>query len=378
MIDAGGAREAFERNFERDLELGASLAIWRNGQELLNLGQGFCDRYRTHPWTAATPVLVWSATKGPAAACLLHLLENERLPLAMSVREFWPEMQTPLTFAQVLSHGAGLPALDEKTDALDHTAVAEALARQPSAWTPGEAHGYHPRTFGYLVDELVRRVGHGTTLSSYWRKHFATSMQLDFWIGAPGERLDDIAPVHAARLNEAATATAFSEAFRDRDSLTARAFASPAGLSGVAAMNAPAVRQHALPAFGGIGTAEALAKFYAMLAAGGQWEENAYFAPETLAFMETAMHDGPDRVLLMPTAFSAGFMKDPTDCYGNKSRRTFGPSPRAFGQPGAGGSLAFADPENGLGFAYVMNRMGTGVLPNARAAAIVNALYGIG
>jgi len=58
-------------------------------------------------------------------------------------------------------------------------------------------------------------------------------------------------------------------------------------------------------------------------------------------------------------------------------RATFGPSPRAFGHPGAGGSLAFADPDVGVGFAYVMNQMEAGVLPKRRALALVEAFYGV-
>ena len=80
---------------------------------------------------------------------------------------------------------------------------------------------------------------------------------------------------------------------------------------------------------------------------------------------------GIDRILQIPTAFSAGFMKDSPDA----PRRIFGPSPSAFGHPGAGGSNAFADPENGIGFAYVMNQMEQSLLPNEKSLRLVDALY---
>jgi CubicO group peptidase (beta-lactamase class C family) len=87
------------------------------------------------------------------------------------------------------------------------------------------------------------------------------------------------------------------------------------------------------------------------------------------------MSNGPDLVLQQPTAFSAGFMMDPLDTSGAKLRATLGPSIDAFGHPGAGGSLAFADPENRIGFAYAMNRMENGVLRESRPARLVRALY---
>ena len=87
--------------------------------------------------------------------------------------------------------------------------------------------------------------------------------------------------------------------------------------------------------------------------------------------MTTTLTAGMDRVFGIPTAFSAGFMKDPPDA----ERRIFGPSPLAFGHPGAGGSHAFADPENNLAFAYVMNQMEQQILPNEKSLRLVDALY---
>ena len=123
--------------------------------------------------------------------------------------------------------------------------------------------------------------------------------------------------------------------------------------------------------FGGIGSASSLAKFYAMLANGGSLEGRRYFANETLAQMTTTLSSGIDRIFQIPTAFSAGFMKNPPDT----KRRIFGPSPLAFGHPGAGGSHAFADPENGISFAYVMNQMEQSLLPNEKSLRLVDAIY---
>ena len=136
-------------------------------------------------------------------------------------------------------------------------------------------------------------------------------------------------------------------------------------------MNTPEVRSLSLVSFGGIGNAASLAKFYAMLAAGGEVEGRRYFREETIRQMTTTLTAGEDRVFQIPTAFSAGFMKDPPET----ARRIFGLSPSAFGHPGAGGSHAFADKENGLAFAYVMNQMEQSLLPNEKSLRLVDAIY---
>lgn len=370
---------AFQENFSSRGELGASVSVWRRGNEVLNLAAGFCDREKTRPWTDSTLVLFWSATKGPAAACVLLSLQQQKLPLETRVSEIWPEFaqngKETITVGQLLSHRAGLAALDETVSVLDYNGVIGALAKQAPLWPPGEGHGYHARTIGFLMDELVRRLNDGVTLGDYWRMEFAESLDLEIWIGLPAEKLARVAPVYATRSAEMPAESEFYNVFKDARSLTHRAFISPAGLNGASVMNTRDARMGSFPAFGGIGTAAALAKFYAMLANGGEIDGARFFSGASLDWMKTTLASGFDRVLQMETAFSAGFMKDPVDAAGKKLRATLGPSAAAFGHPGAGGSVAFADSENELSFAYVMNRMGPGVLPNEKALALIAALY---
>jgi CubicO group peptidase (beta-lactamase class C family) len=136
-------------------------------------------------------------------------------------------------------------------------------------------------------------------------------------------------------------------------------------------MNKAENRALQIVSFSGIGSASSLAKFYGMLANGGEIEGRRYFKPETVALMTTTLASGIDRILQIPTAFSAGFMKDAP----GSPRRIFGPSSSAFGHPGAGGSNAFADPENGIGVAYVMNQMEQSLLPNEKSGRLVDEIY---
>ena len=378
QVDAAASRRvqaAFEDNFVRGEEIGAEVCVWQDGREVLRFGGGWCDAAQTQPWTGNTLVFCWSATKGPASACALHALQEAGVPLDAPVVSVWPEFAAAgkerITFSDLLAHRAGLTALKQADrNIFDLEGVAEALAAQEPNWEPGTAHGYAPRTFGYLLDAIVRRTA-GLPLGEYWRKSFGDPLGLQFWIGLPAELDGYVARMHAARAEDLKPPGPFEKALVDLTSLTARSFAQPSGLAGAAATNRPEVWRAALPSFGGIGNARSLARFYDRLAAGeffhGPWGDAL-----------TRRHsNGPDLVLQQPTAFSAGFMMDPLDASGVKIRSTLGPSVTAFGHPGAGGSLAFADPENRIGFAYVMNRMENGVLRESRPARLVRALYGV-
>ena len=369
----------FEENFEHFGELGASVSVWHAGREVLSLASGWQDREQTQPWTAETPVLFWSATKGLSAACVLHALQERGLNPGLRVAELWPEFAQAgkgrITVGEVLSHQAGLPALSEPVAVTDYNAVVAALAAEPPHWAVGEGHGYHPRTFGFLADEILRRVTKGTPLREYWSAQFAGPLGVDLWIGVPARVADRVAPVFPARVAPPKD-DPFYRAFLSAGSFTARAFASPRGLHSAAALNKPEVLTVGYPAFGGVGTASGLGKFYAMLANGGVSGGRRFFQPQTIAWMTTTLAQGSDRVLLMETAFSAGFMRDPVAANGKKLRSIFGPSLTAFGQPGAGGSHAFADPANRLAFAYVMNQMEPGVLPGPKSLRLIEAIYG--
>jgi CubicO group peptidase (beta-lactamase class C family) len=375
-MDIGRIQTLFRENFSHLGELGAALTIWQDGREVLSLARGRRERERPEVWTAATPVLVWSATKGPAVACVLHAMQEHSVTLTTAVADVWPEFaahgKKRVTMGEALSHQSGVSVLDQPVPVLDHAAVAAAIAAQRPHWSPGTAHGYGPRLYGFLLDELVRRIT-GKTLGEYWRNVFAEPLGLDFWMGVPPEMVDKVAPILPPKT--APPKDRFYTAFVTPGSFTLRAFASPEGLGSVAAMNALAGRLASLPGFGGIGTAASLAKFYAMLACGGALSGRRFFQPWVIDWMTTTLAQGDDRVLLTETAFSAGFMRDPVSPDGAKLRKIFGPSHTAFGHPGAGGSHAFADPENRIAFAYVMNQMEPGVLPGPKALRLVDAIY---
>jgi CubicO group peptidase (beta-lactamase class C family) len=368
--------DLFQENFTKYDELGASVCLWQDGKMVASLGDGFWDREKSRKWTTKTRVLIWSATKGLASACLLHLCDREKIMLNRRVAEFWPEYggngKAETTLLHVLSHQSGQPALRKpEIPFLEREPVVEALADQEPFWKPGSAHGYHARTYGFLVDELVRRIAE-INVGAYFRKVFAMPLGLDLWIGLSQELVDDVAPIYAARrTREPSEEDPFYTELAKQDSLTFKAFTTPAGLMVPSVMNRPDVRTRVLPSFGGIGTAESLATFYYRT-----FCEPTFFSSERIAELSETAASGIDAILRIPTAFAAGFMKDPISDAGEKLRSLFGPSTSAFGQPGAGGSLAFADPKNNVAFAYVMNQMEPGLLPNPKSLRLVRLVYG--
>lgn len=380
-------REALEKrflaNFEEFTEIGASVSVWQDGEEIASFHHGHRDREKEQAWTADTLCPVWSVTKGPAAATTLLALHRAGVAFHSPVASVWPELRAAadgkLTFAHLLAHRAGLAALDSENrgDILHHASSVAALERQEPNWIPGRSHGYHPRTYGFLLDEIVRRVSGGTPLGRYWKSEIATPAGIDFHIGGLGTaemaRLASVVPPRIQRPNP--EELPFYRAIADPDSLAARAFASPGGMRALNDVNKPEVLQAGLASLGGVGTASAIARFYQLLALGGEIDGVRLLPRSVVEAARSLQCSGEDETFRIQTAFSCGFMKDPLGPDGRKIRQLFGPSDRAFGQPGAGGCHAFADPENRISFAYVINQMETGVLPNRKGMGLVEVVY---
>src|SRR5205085_4542503 len=182
-------------------------------------------------------------------------------------------------------------------------------------------HGYHARTFGFLFDELVRRIS-GTKLDEYWRKTFADPLGLDLWIGLPEQANARVATMYAPKTGKPPEPKQFYKDAATRGTFAHKVFTSPSGLNAVSEMNKPDIRARPIVSLGGIGSASSLAKFYAMLANRGRIDDRQFFSEKTITWMTTTLSDGTDRVFQIPTAFSAGFMKDSE----KSARKRFGRS----------------------------------------------------
>jgi CubicO group peptidase (beta-lactamase class C family) len=370
-------REAFARNFAALGERGAAVAVYRDGRKVADLWAGTKDIDGTAPWRRGTAQVVRSATKGVAAAVPLLLRQRGLLDLDAPVGEYWPEFKARgkerVLVRHVLGHRAGLPVLDRPlspAEALDPAKGPEAVAAQAPAWEPGSAHGYHALTYGWLLDELVRRVtGQGT--GEWIAAQIAGPLGADFWLGLPAAeeaagragrvgRVDGPEPSSGAVLR-ARPKRSVTEAYADPGSLTRRAFAA---ITPFPDQNDPAYRATALPATNGIATADGLARVYAALI--GEVDGVRLFDEATARLARAEESAGPDRVLVVSTRFGLGFM-----LHGSASPFL---SPDSFGHPGRGGSLGFADPASGIAFGYVTNGFRKTVTADPRAQALVRAV----
>ena len=187
-----GVRDAFEANFAKGLEIGASFSAYHRGEKVVDLWGGIADVDTSRPWDERTLALVFSTTKGATAICANKLAQEGKLDVDAPVARYWPEFAAggkadiPVKF--LLSHQAGLAWVDgEMTldEALSWDPVVDALARQVPHCEPGSQHGYHATTYGWLVGEVIRRIT-GKSVGTYFHDEIAAPLGLDFWIGLPG------------------------------------------------------------------------------------------------------------------------------------------------------------------------------------------------
>lgn len=369
--------DAFGGNFESNGDVGAAVCVYQHGRKVVDLRGGLADPATGRRWAPDTLQLVYSATKAATATCAHLLAQRGQLDLDQPAARYWPEFaaegKADIPVRWLLSHRAGLPVIDHPIPLaalLAWDPMTTALAAQRPAWEPGTAHGYHGRTFGWLVGEVIRRVS-GRSVGTFFAEEIAAPARLDFFIGIPpAERarvsqmiIDDppgpeVADIPLDQIPE--QFRGLVAAFTDPMSLLNRAFAlSVPDID----FNDPEVQAAEIPSSNGICTADGLARLYAGLIGEVDGVRILDAATTTAAVAEQAA--GTDRVLLVPSRYASGYML-PT-----QEAPLGGPS--SFGHPGRGGSLGFADPESGIAFGYVVNHIRQD-LNDTRAATLVAAV----
>ena len=366
-----GVREAFAENFAQHGEVGAAVAVTIDGKPVVDLWAGHADAARTRPWTRDTIVNIASATKGLTAICAHRLADRGLLDLGAPVATYWPEFaqggKAAIPVHLLLSHRAGLPAIDKPlpTEALyDWDTMTGALAAQKPWWEPGTRHGYHALTFGHLVGEVVRRIT-GKSLGTCWLEEVAEPLDIDCHIGLAAEhdaRVAEFIPIPPGEPDFEA------ELIKNAGPMVQKAVNNPPRT--VADMNTLAWRRAEIPAGNAHTNARALARAYGALACGGDVDGVRVLSPESIERARTEQASGPDAVLFgWPTRFGLGFSLPPEGAGFGSSSAT------AFGCPGGGGSIGFADPGAHVGFGYTMNQIQAAIPPDPRALRIIDALY---
>jgi CubicO group peptidase (beta-lactamase class C family) len=382
LIEPGfeGVAKAFQANFEQHGDVGAAFCLHVGGRKVIDVWGGTADPAQGRPYGEDTLQVVFSATKGATAACAMLLAQRGLLDVDAPVTTYWPEFgqagKDRIPVRWLLCHKAGLPTFDTKltrAQALAWDPVIDALAIQDPFWEPGTAHGYHAITYGYLVGEVVRRID-GRSVGQFFADEIAGPLGLDFWIGLPAEQEARVAPIIAAAPPTDPQILAVMAEFAGPDSLMGRALSLNGSLALPHDYNTPEVHASEIPAAAGITTARSLSRMYAGLIGAVEGGPSAALLTEAqIDAARTLQTSGADRIIsFMPgvevgTTFGLGFMLSSAfSPYGGA---------RSFGHTGAGGSVGFADPENGLGFGYVMNRMMQSPTGDPRTQGLIQASY---
>lgn len=375
---------------------GSALALVIQGEVVVNLaagvGQNRAMEMQDVGWTENTLVNVFSASKGLVAVCILQLIQQGKLELDKPIVEYWPEFadvddfgnalfnKNTISLRQVLSHRSGLSAFHPvipQQQIFDWSLMTHAIELDEPWWQPGTAQGYSPFIYGWILGELIRRVTGVNSMNDYFQEHVAKPLGIDCYFGVPEKKLSEIVdtkPLQTSLMKTSEVGVSTSDANSaalgkimkaDPRGVTNRAFSNPISL--MTSTNSLAWRQAEIPAANAHTNALGLAKIYGDLASPSCRLLNQSTLP--LCWQEQTYET--DRVLGLPLRYACGFMLSQLhreDC-------RYGRGARAFGHPGAGGSLGFADPDYQLGFGYVTQRMGQSLLIDARVIRLIDAIY---
>ena len=343
---------------------GGALAVYLDGEPVVDVWTGWSDRSGHRPWTADTAPMVFSATKGMAATVIHRLADRGLIDYEAPVAEYWKEFgangKADLTVRDVMRHAAGLSGLRgaTKEELLDHVVMEERLA----AASPGRLLGkpaYHALTFGWLMSGLARAVT-GKGMGTLIRDELAEPLGTDgLYLGRPPTQ----APTRAAEIivpqNMVGNGIVnyLTRAVINEFSGGFRSLYFPGMIAAVQG-EAPLLDAE-IPAANGVATARGLARMYGAIANGGEVDGSQFLSRELVAGLTGRKSLRPDRNLYVPLAFHLGYHSLP-----------IGSVMPGFGHVGLGGSLGWADPASGLAFSLVHNRLLTPFVMTDHAAFV--------
>ncbi|WP_217185848.1 serine hydrolase domain-containing protein [Streptomyces sp. AC495_CC817] len=348
----GAVREALAASLD-DKDVGASVAVYVDGEPEVDLWGGYADVDRTVPWERDTLTHVWSTTKTMTALCVLMLADRGELDLHAPVARYWPEFaaagKEDVRVSHVLSHTAGLPRFEAPTtleDLYDWPTVTARLAAQEPAWKPGTEAGYHAMTQGYLLGEIVRRVT-GRSLGTFLAEEVTGPLGADFHIGLAAEHDHRVAPIIMPPSSPPEDGPPPNPHIPD------------------GAPNSTAWRRAEIPAANGHGNARSVAAVQSLLSCGGAARGVRLLSEQGCERIFEEQFDGIDSVLRVPMRYGMG--------YGLNSGQL--PNPRTCFWGGWGGSLIMVDLDARMTVAYMMNKMIDGGLGDERGFSILAAAY---
>jgi CubicO group peptidase (beta-lactamase class C family) len=317
-------------------DTGGSVAVFVDGEPVVDVWGGFADADRTIPWQRDTITIAWSVTKTMTALCALILADRGELDLDAPVARYWPEFaaagKEKVLVRHLLGHTAGLPDwVGSVEEVYDWPAATARLAAEAPQWEPGSAAGYHSLTQGFLVGEVIRRIT-GRSVGDFFAREVAGPLGADFHIGLSAE--------HDHRV-----ALAVPPPSKDENYAAGAASSSAPSTAGTAIRvrdgNSAAFRRAQIPAGNGFGNARSVALVQSVMACGGAVRGLRLLSQAGCDRATEEQFNGVDRVLGMQIRWGLG--------YG-----LFG---IGYGWGGWGGSIVMIEPDARMAVAYVTNQM---------------------
>jgi CubicO group peptidase (beta-lactamase class C family) len=360
-------RSALARNIDSDEELGASLVLDLDGEIAVDIWGGHKDQARTQQWDRDTITNVWSTTKTVTSLAALMLVDRGELDVDAPVAAYWPEFaangKQDVLVRHLMGHTSGVSGLDQPAvieDLYDWAKSTSRFASQAPWWPPGTASGYHALNYGHLVGEVIRRIT-GRTLKQFVADEIAGPLGADFQIGAAEsdwDRIADVVPPPPLPFDLEAIGL---------DSPTVKTLTGPFVAAETA--NTADWRRADIGAANGHGNARSVARILSAVSRGGEVDGIRLLRPETVDVIFREQARGVDVVLGVPLRFGVGYglpIPETLPYIGDEKICYWG---------GWGGSVIVMDVSRRMTLAYMMNKMGAGIIGSDRAEEYVRAVY---
>lgn len=355
-----GVASTLAASLEAGTDVGASVAVFLEGEPVVDIWGGFIDEAHSAPWVEDTITNVWSTTKTMTFLCALMLADRGELDFYAPVATYWPEFaaggKERVQVRHLMSHTAGLAGWTEPLEPeglADWERCTSLLAAQEPWWEPGTASGYHAVTQGYLIGEVVRRIT-GVSIGTWFAGEVSGPLGADFFIGTPESedpRISMVIPPPPVDLEELKPSE-----------IALRALSNPP-------LDATYPRHEwwrraEIPAANGHGNARSVATIQSIVAGQGEARGIRLLSEKGCSAIFDEQSNGRDLVLGMPNRFGMGY---------GLSTEMMPIGPRSCYWGGYGGSLILMDQETQLTICYVMNRMEGGLQGDLRGANLVLA-----
>ena len=361
--DFGPVKDAFAANFTDAGEVGARVAIIRDGETALDLWGGYTTEAREVEWDQNTLVCCMSVSKGVTALAAHLLADRGLLEYDAPVARYWPEFaqngKENLTLRQALSHRTSLGIIEaaEPGDILDWEVFTEKIAAQAPNWEPNTNETYHSMTFGFIVGEIIRRID-GRPIQQFVTEELAAPLEADFILGCSDENLRRTVPQIMNPGNEMMSGGLINEKTLPQFSALP---ADPLFIGSQEFLKA------VIPSASGVSHALSLARMFVPVACGGEYNDSRMFKTETVKVMSEEQWHHSDYLFGNEFRVALGLLLDiPFNYFGLEGN---------VGSAGAGGYTVFADPENRIAFGYTPNRFTTGFGLGQESARLIDALY---